>query len=49
MAQGAGGSGPIVKVNAVTGAVDSGFQPAFNGVPLSSPLRIATRAPRAVR
>lgn len=43
MSQGLGGTGSILKVNAMTGAVDPSFAPTFNGRRLSGPLRIATR------
>ncbi len=46
MAQGDGGVGTILKVNAATGAVDPTFAPTFNGRPIVSPLRIATRVAR---
>lgn len=46
MAQGDGGVGTILKVNATTGAVDPTFKPTYNGRPIVSPLRIATRVTR---
>ena len=46
MAQGAGGIGTILKVNAATGAVDPTFKPTIGGKPIVSPLRIATRVSR---
>jgi len=46
MAQGDGGVGTILKVNATTGVVDPTFTPTFNGRPIVSPLRIATRVSR---
>lgn len=46
MAQGDGGVGTILKVNAATGLVDPTFTPTFNGRPIVSPLRIATRVSR---
>ena len=46
MAQGDGGVGTILKVNATTGVVDPTFRPTFNGQPIVSPLRIATRVSR---
>ena len=46
MAQGAGGVGTILKVNAATGAVDPTFKPTIGGKAIVSPLRIATRVSR---
>lgn len=42
MAQGDGGIGTILKVNAATGVVDPTFTPTIGGKPIVSPLRIAT-------
>jgi hypothetical protein len=42
MAQGFGGVGPILKVNAATGQVDSSFVASLKGVPIVAPLRITT-------
>lgn len=47
MAQGDGGRNTIKKVDAVTGVVDVSFAPTYLGKPLTSPLRIASRGPRA--
>jgi hypothetical protein len=44
MAQGNGGVGTILKVNAATGLVDPTFTPTSEGKPIISPLRLATRA-----
>lgn len=46
MAQGFGGRGPILKVNAATGQVDSSFVASVKGVPIVAPLRIATLVSR---
>jgi len=46
MAQGDGGVGTILKVNAATGVVDPTFAPTIGGRPIVSPLRIATRVSR---
>lgn len=46
MAQGDGGVGTILKVNAANGVVDPTFVPTLNGRPIVSPLRIATRVSR---
>ena len=46
MAQGDGGVGTILKVNAATGLVDPTFTPTIGGKPIISPLRIATRVSR---
>lgn len=43
MAQGNGGVGTILKVNAATGLVDPTFTPTSDGKPIISPLRLATR------
>jgi hypothetical protein len=41
-AQGVGGTGTILKLNAKTGAVDRSFVATLDGKPIVSPLRIAT-------
>jgi hypothetical protein len=46
MAQGFGGVGPILKVNAATGQVDSSFVASLKGVPIVAPLRITTLVSR---
>lgn len=46
MAQGDGGLGTILKVNAATGVADPTFTPTVGGKPIVSPLRIATRVSR---
>lgn len=46
MAQGDGGAGTILKVNAANGVADPTFVPTLNGRPIVSPLRIATRVSR---
>jgi hypothetical protein len=46
MTQGFGGVGPILKVNAATGQVDSSFVASLKGVPIVAPLRITTLVSR---